>query len=832
MLRNYLLTALRNLRKYKLYSFITIGGLAVGLAACLLILLFVRDELSYDKWIPNAERIAQVETEFRIPGRDQLEFAASPGPAKAALEKDFSSDIERVVRIYQSEGPMRAGDRMFNDTISYVDPGFFEVFDLPSARGQRDQVLDRNDTLIVSERMASKYFGDQPAIGKVITVDNKYDYQVVGVFEDLPRNTHLKIDFIALFDTQRYAEYPWVAERWTSVNVHTYVLFRSREAMARVRADLTAFVDRNVKMEIPGFENARISDLMSIRLMPLLDIHLYDQRPGNYKPGGDITTVITFSAVAALILLIACINFINLATARSMQRAREVAIRKVVGASRGQLIGQFLGEAFLTTALALLIALALVEVALGPYNTFLDKQLELDIIGDPKLLAMIVGLVVVVGLLGGTYPAIYLSRFRPAHVLKANQSSASGSTRLRNSLVVFQFAVSVALLISTAVVYGQNRYARNLDLGYQTANRLVIDGLHDLPDKGELAATLKRAVGELAHVDHVSLSSDTPPLSNFNNTVLYPSATISEEHYIIESTDVDADFFSAYGVTPLAGRLFSKDFPTDARNIPKDKSQAATQSIVVNQTFLRKVGIATPEAAIGKVLWDISGVDPSSPLIRSTIIGVVPDMHLRSIEFEITPLIYHMYPEESGEFDALSIEVEPGEMQSTLASVESIWAKLAPGNVIRTVFVDQELASQYDAIAKRGYMFGAFALFAVLVACLGLFGLASFAAERRTKEIGMRKTLGASVFDIIRLMMWQFSKPVLIANVLAWPAAFYLMKRWLVTFKYHIELTDPVVLVFVFGGAGLVALAIAWATVVGQATRVARANPIHALRCE
>lgn len=403
---------------------------------------------------------------------------------------------------------------------------------------------------------------------------------------------------------------------------------------------------------------------------------------------------------------------------------------------------------------------------------------------------------------------------------------------MRNGLVVFQFAVSTALLISTAVVYGQNRYARNLDLGYASSNRLVVEGVSDMPGKGELAATLKQSIGGLAGVRHVGLSSDSPPLSSNNNTILYPSPTVTDKKYLIETIQVDWDFFTAWGVEPLAGRLFSSEFPTDVYNVPEDKSQEATQSLVVNRMFLEKTGIASPENAVGKVFWDISGLAPTDPLVRSTIIGVVPDMYLRSVEFEITPIVFQLHKEESGRFDDLAVEVAPGEMQATVAAIEPIWAKLAPGNPIRTEFVDQEIAAQYDAISKRGYMFGAFALFAVLVACLGLFGLASFAAERRTKEIGMRKTLGAGVFDIVRLMMWQFSKPVLIANIIAWPAAFYLMKRWLVTFKYHIELTDPVLVILVFGGAGVVALVIAWATVVGQTVRVARANPIHALRCE
>ncbi len=832
MLRNYLLTAVRNLRKHRLYSFITIGGLAVGLAACLMTLLFVRDELSYDDWLPNADRIATLEIEFRAPGREAMGFATTPGPAKAALEKDFSSDIERVVRVFDSGDLVRVGSKQFNEDIAYVDAGFFDMFDLPMVSGVREQALANNTSILLSERIAEKYFGDGPAIGQVMTIENEIDYQVVGVFRDLPRNTHLDLDMIALFDTERYKDKPWIAENWTSANTYTYVMFRSKEAMARVESDLPAFVDRNVELKIPGFENAVVSDMVIFSLMPVRDIHLYSKKPGTMRPGGDITTVITFGAIALLILLIACINFVNLATARSMSRAREVAMRKVVGAQRGQLVGQFLGEALLTALVALVIAVALVELALGPYNRFIDKQLSIDIIGDPALGAIMLGLVVVVGVLGGAYPAIYLSRFRPARVLKANQSSASGGTFLRNSLVVFQFAISIGLIVSTAIVYGQTSYARDLDLGFDKANKLVVLGLYNLPGKGATAQTLKGELAKLPHVRHVSMSSDAPPLSNNNNTVLYPSATERDTKFIVETLRVDADFFTTFGVEPLAGRVFSPEYGTDVRHIPDDETREGTESIIVNETFLAKLGYATPEEAIGVVLWDTVGPEAVDRLVRATIVGVVPDLKLRSVNFTITPMMYATFPEDSEFMNVVTLDVEPGHMKSTLAAVGALWAELAPDVPIRTAKIDAEVAEQYDAIEKRGHMFGAFALFAVLIACLGLFGLASFAAERRTKEIGVRKALGASVLDIVRLLMWQFSKPVLIANAIAWPVSFYVMNQWLGTFKYHIDLANPLLLVGVFGGAGLIAMLIAWLTVAGQAARVARASPILALRCE
>jgi putative ABC transport system permease protein len=832
MFLNYVLVALRNLRKHRLYSFITIGGLAVGLAACLMILLFVRDEVSYDEWLPNAERIANIEVTFHVPGREPMELGSSPGPLAPALMKDFSSDIERAVRIWESGELVRHGDKQFEETIAYADPGFFEVFDLPVVAGEREAALAGNTALLMTETMAAKYFGDEPAVGKVVTVDQKTDYTVVGVLKDLPRNTHLQLDFIALFDTERYKERPWVAENWTSANTHTYVLFRDRAAIDRVVADLPAFVDRNVKLEIPALDRMRMSELLVFNAMPLLDIHLHARKNGYFKDGGDITTVITFSAIAALILLIACINFVNLATARSMSRAREVAMRKVVGARRSQLVGQFLGEAVLTAAVAMIIAVALVEVALGPYGSFIDKPLSLDVFGDPSLLLLMVGLVAVVGVLGGLYPAIYLSRFRPARVLKANQSSASGSTFTRNALVVFQFAVSIGLIVSTAVVYGQTRYARDLDVGYERDHKLVIRAISDMPDADKAAQTLKAEIAALPGVERAALSSDAPPLRSNNNTLLYPKPTLDAEKYIFEKVRVDHDFFAVYGVEPIAGRVFSGDRLGDIRNVPDDEGAEPTQAIVINEMAVTKLGLTRAEDAVGVVLWDTLGPGDDQRLIRTEIIGVVPDLHLRSVHFHLTPMLYTLHATGSGEFYALTADVKPGEAPAAMAAIEGIWSRMAPGVPLRTQWIDEAVAAQYDAIEKRGHMFGVFSIFAVLIACLGLFGLASFAAERRTKEIGVRKALGAGVVDIVRLLMWQFSKPVLLANAIAWPAAFYVMSRWLETFRFHIELTDPLLLIGVFGGAGLLAMAIAWATVAGQAARVARASPIHALRCE
>jgi putative ABC transport system permease protein len=825
MLRNYLAVAIRNLVGNKLHALINIGGLAVGLAACLLILLFVRDELSYDTWLPNADRIASVETTFFVPGREKLEFAGTPGPFKPAIDKDFSSDVERAVRVYQDNEPVRAGDRLLRTDLTYVDPGFFEVFDLPMVAGDREAALANNASVILSQTAARRFFGDQPAVGNTITAGGTTVFTVVGVFADLPRTGHVEFEAIALLDLERYKDRPWVAEQWTSVNTRVYVLFRSRAAMARVAAAMPAFIDRNVSFDIPGLDE-KPSTLLRFDLLPILDIHLHSSKPG-YGNTGSFTAVLAFAGIALLILIIACINFVNLATARATTRAREVSMRKVVGATRAQLVVQHLGEAILTALVALVVAVALVELSLAPFNAFLHKQLRLDLLGDPPLLATMLGLILVVGVIGGLYPAFYLSRFRPAEVLKANQSSAHGSSLLRSGLVVFQFAISIGLIVCTATIYTQTVYARTLDLGFQREDRLMLAGLGDLP--AETRTTLKQEIIALPGVRGVSLSSDAPPLENNNNTLLYPTPMPDENRLIIETLRVDPDFFAVYGVGPLAGRLFSADRLADFQPDDDAPPERMHQAVVINMAFVGKLGATRPDEVIGTVLWEAN--QEAKGMTRTEIIGVVPDLYLRSVRNAVTPLMYYVSSPKQG-LGRLSVHLDPRRARETMQAIDGIWARLAPAVPIRTGFVADKLAEQYDGDEQRGQIFAGFAVFAVLIACLGLFGLASFSAERRTKEIGMRKVLGASILDIVRLLVWQFSRPVLIANLIAWPISFYLMSRWLRGFRYAIDLTDPRLLVGIFGGAALLALTIAWLTTAGHAYKVARANPGRALRVD
>jgi putative ABC transport system permease protein len=825
MWRHYLAVALRNLATQKRYAAITIGGLAVGLAACLVILLYVRDERSYERWLPNADRIATFETTVHVPGTETISFAGSPGPLKAALDKEFSSEIERTVRLYKEPSPVKVGDRVLRAEIAYVDPQFFDVFDLPMVVGDRAAAVRDASSIIVSATTARAWFGDAPPVGRALTIDGTHAYTVVGVFADLPRETHLQLAAIALFDVPRWKDQPFVAERWTASNVNTYALFRTPGAIDDVAARMPAFIDRNVVIDVPGFREAP-SQLLALFPRPLLDIHLHANVPG-YPNVGSFAAVVAFAGIALLILIIACINFVNLATARGMKRAREVAMRKVVGATRAQLIVQHLGEAIVTALIALVLAIALVELSLGAFNQFLDKSLRLDLTGDPTLWLTIAGLVLIVGVVGGLYPAVYLSRFRPAAVLKANQSGQHGSTALRSGLVVFQFAISITLMICTVVIYAQTVYARRLELGYQRRDRMTLGGLGALAD-GKNAATLKREIAALPGVEGVTLSSDTPPLDGDNHSLVYTRPVGDDGRMLIETLTTDPDFFQVYGVTPLAGRLFSIDHPADFS--PGPHPAVLKQGVIVNRAMVAKLGLADPSAAVGKVLWDVLDADDPRRT-ETTIVGVVPDLYLRSVRDEVTPMMFYVAPPER-HFSRLTLRAAPGRMPEVARAVEAVWARLMPELPIRIGYVEDALARQYDTDAQRGQIFAAFSILAIVIACLGLFGLAAFSAERRTKEIGMRKVLGASVLDVVRLLVWQFSRPVLIANLIAWPVGFLAMRAWLHGFQHRIDLTAPLVIVGVFGGAALLALGIAWLTTAGHALRVARRNPARALRVE
>ena len=824
MLSHYLTSAYRNLAKSPLYTALNLIGLAIGLAACILILLFVQGEFSFDRWIPDSSRIYRVHSKFDIPGREPMISTEAPGPTLRAM-KDYFPEVETGARIYVRRPRVKRDDKVFFDRIYLVDPQFFDVFPVRFIEGGPDQALSDTSSVILSQSMAKKYFGDEAALGQTLSIDDNVrdrEFKVTGVIEDTPRASHLQWDLIARFEEQEFKEQPWVAEQWTSVNMSIYVKLKPGADADALAARLPEFEKKNIPDMSVGGQTFAVHEFLTLSVMPVLDLHLHsvDQSQRHSRYGA----VMTFAAVAFLILVIACINFMNLATARASQRAREVAMRKVLGASRPELIAQFLGESVLVALASLVVAIALVELALPTYNDFLERELSIVFWGADSILPWLFGLVVVVGVIGGLYPAVYLSRFMPAQVLKANKSSdTKGSPRLRSALVVIQFAISIALMICTAIVYGQYHYSQNKDLGFEKSDLVVVRGLARHA-AAQVSEVLKTEIAKLPDVIGVTRSSDVPGGLSENNIPVQRPGEQASEPIVLGRIGVDWEFFDTYKIQLLAGRFLDERHTTDSATPDEPAEGGRAISIVVNNKAVGRLGFESPQAAIGQPLKMTNIADLRSAYLDARIVGVIRDFHYKSIREEIRPTLYLRDKQSFGE---LSVRVAPGAGTKVMPELERIWKAHVPTLPFNGEILADSLKELYRDEQARAQMFGAFALLAVIIACLGLYGLASFTAARRTKEIGIRKVLGASDLDIVRLLVWQFSKPVLIANLVAWPIAAYLMQDWLRSFQFRIGL-EPTT----FFAAGGLALAIAWVTVGGHALRVARTRPSYALRYE
>lgn len=826
MFQNYISVALRNLYKHKLYSAINIIGLAVGLAACILIMLFVRDELSYDKFWSNADRIYRLNTTFSPPGREPFVTVSAQGPTKHALKSYFPEDVDKVTRFNSMRVVLQKQDDVFSEQVMWTDTETIDIFDFDVVAGDLRQSMNDNASLAINETFAHKYFGDTNPIGQTLTLsvyNLKRDYRIGAVFKDLPHNTVLEFQAMAMIDEKDFVDQEWEFSQWFSVNNYVYFTLKPGTSIEPVNQRLDAFANNFIEISNTSLDGSA-SDFVHYSTQPMTAIQLdpAGARDGEMKPTGNMTTVLTFSAIAGLILVIACINFMNLATAKSTQRAREVALRKVLGAKRGQLVMQFLGESILIAVIGLVFGIVLVELTLPSFGDFVGKELAFNYLDGITILSLM-GLIGVVGILGGVYPALILSGFRPAHVLKANKSSeSSGSVRLRSVLVVMQFAISIALIVSTGVVYGQKLYATNMDPGFNKENLLVIRNTarNGAADKRE---ALKEQVKRLPGVKMVAYSSDAPSSGNENNTTVNIPSEEGDRSVLIGLHRVDYEFFDTYEIDFLAGRPYSRDYALDMRPRVEDMPEGTTVqgNLIVNEGAVRRFGFASPQDAIGKMVRLGGG----SRQAEMTIVGVIHDIKFQSLKAVMRPEMYILSPDD---FSNLNIRFE-GNPAELVSRIENVWKSMITEVPFAYDYVDEIMSEEFTREEDQSILLAIFAGLAVVIACLGLYGLASFTAERRTKEIGIRKVMGASVFDIVRLLLWQFSKPVLLANLIAWPLAAWGMLAWLESFPYRIEAWVLVPLCLV---AGIIALTIAWVTVGGNAARIARSNPIDALRYE
>jgi putative ABC transport system permease protein len=826
---HYLVAASRNLVKHKLYSFINIVGLSVGLACAIFIVLFLRDELSYDRWIPQSSDLYRLELTFHLTGRPPWPLATAPFPVLRAMQEEIP-EVKATAHLLPEPMTVTVGNRQFFETVAVVDPGFFQVVRLPLVEGDPASVLAQPESIVLSQRVARKYFGDTDPVGKIVTVTGSgilcdrndaacltaaHPLTVTGVLLDLPANTQLSVDLV-MPNSSQADELPkgFREQEWTSTNgVYNYVALAPGSDPEAVLAKLKPILDRNVNPKETSPEN-RGSGLEQFRLTQFRDVHLTSDNYGGMKPPGSWTTIYGFAIIAVLIMVVACFNFMNLATARATLRAREIGLRKAVGAAQSQLIVQFLVEALLMSLVSLVVALALVEVLLPLYDAFLDRPIAFDYLADWRLCLAVVASAFLAGLLSGVYPALVLSSFRPAAVLKTNVSTQTGSGLIRMGLVVWQFSVSIGLGIAAIVVFSQIRFARDMDLGFDRDGIVILRGITTLTPSA--TESLARALRANPGIADVALSNAVPfDLFNVSNVPVQTPGR--SQSFTAHLANISPEFPSLYGMQLLAGRLLSTAHGEDAfSSYPLAGSDAdAGRNVLINGEAARRFGY-TAEEAVGKT------IDMGAAHVK--IAGVLGDSMIDGVRESVLPAVYADFP---GANTLLSIRMHSGPVSDTLSFIDKTWRSFVPGSAIQRYFLSDSFDNLFKLDERQGAMFALFVGIAILISCLGLFGLAAFTAERRTKEIGIRKVFGARTRDVVRLLLWQFSIPVLIANVIAWPVAYYYLHHWLESYAYRISLNP-----LYFLTAGAIALAIAWATIFAHALRIARASPISALRYE
>ncbi|MEP6748489.1 MAG: ABC transporter permease [Bacteroidota bacterium] len=763
MIKNYLKIALRNIMRHKAYSAINIAGLAIGMASSIFILLWVQNELSFDRFHKNARDI------YRITA-NASDFKAAVNCAGMPAElKQQMPEIKNFVRFsHPVTTLLETGNRKFTEKrVFYVDSTFFEVFSFPLLKGNAATAMQKPDAILITADMAIKYFGKEDAIGKILRKDNGVNVTVTGVLANIPSNSHLQFDFIMPMSAVMHTNYDLMKNTWESFNFYSYVqLDKNLVPDAAAIAGLNQQMDQIYKKQQPNGMKVtfQLQPLTSIHLQPALQVDL----PGH----GNLQYVNIFFIVAIFILIVACINFMNLATARSARRAKEVGLRKVVGAVRGQLIGQFLGEALLISFFALLFAIGIVLVFLPLFNNLSGKELSIHLL-DGKILAALVGIALATGLISGSYPALFLSGFKPVKVLKGNMKLLGGNLVFRNALVVTQFIVSIVLLVGTVVIYNQLQFIKHRNPGFAKDNLLYMPMSGDIYNhQQELRTELQRN----PLTSNYTIVSELPVNIMSGDVDIKWEGKDPRSQVVIPSMTVSESFIDVFKMKILSGRNFSAAVKTDSNNY------------MINEKAVQLMGMKI-ENAVGKPLSFYSR--------KGTIIGVVQDFNFKPIQQSIEPLILRL----NKYGGTVIVRANPGSTEATIAALGKISQQLNPAYPFTYNFLDQDLANLYSGEQQMGSIFNLFAILAILISCLGLYGLSAFMAQQRTKEIGVRKVLGASIFNIVYLLSTGFTRLILIATVIAIPIAWFAINSWLQSFAYHIKVSW-----IVFGCAPLAAL--------------------------
>jgi putative ABC transport system permease protein len=789
MFKNYLLVALRNLRRFKGYSFINIFGLAIGLCCALLILLWVQDELSYDKFHRNAKNLYRVE-QNQFYGGQPYHVNVMPFPS-GPVWKEKIPEIQDATRYAWCGGlAFRHGDNTYFENDVYgVDPAFFTMFDYLLRSSDRSLVMNDPYSVVINEATAIKYFGDENPIGQVLLVDNQYELTVTAVLE----KNHFSsvLNPVILINMELMKVLDRYSDNWGSNNVGTYILLSDNADIKEVNRKITEVT----------YQNREPAETVYMAA-PMTGIHLHGYFGFDKDPIG-IVYIYVFSIIAGFVLLIACVNFMNLATARSAMRAREIGMRKVVGACRKNIIFQFIGESILLAFVAALVALVFVILLLPMFNQIAGKEIGWRSLFQWKFLLGTLAITIIAGIVSGSYPALFLSGFQPVKVLKGNLQLGR-SQILRKALVVFQFAMSIILIISALTVYHQLKFMRSKDLGFDDQQVVAISLYGNI---GKSYESLRQELTRLPEVLGITASSHRPTNIGSNSSGVDWDGKDQDMKIVVGMSSVDFDYIETMKIQMLEGRAFSRAFPSDPLNDNKGGA------FVINERLAK---LMNKESVVNQRLH-FAGVD-------GTIIGVMKDFHFRSVHNEIEPLALFIAPEW---FSTMLIRLQPGDPAASLAAVKTVWNRLLPNYPFEYRFLDEDFEWMYRNDVRTSKLIKYFTFLAIAIACLGLFALASFTAERRTKEIGIRKVLGSSVSNLIILVSSEFTKWVLVANLIAWPTAWYIMQKWLQNYFYH---TNLQILIFIL--AGILTLISAFITVSYQSIKVATANPVKALRYE
>ncbi len=808
MLKNYFKLAWRNLMKYKFISFINLFGLTIGLTCCLLILTYILNELSYDKYNKNADRIYRVtRTFYDGNGKEMLNLSTVAPPFGYYLPTDFP-EIEKITRLLNNgTTPLRYKDKLINEpNVYFADENLFDVFTVDVLKGNPKTALNEPFSVMLTEETARKYFGNEDPINKVLRANDQFDVKVTGVYKNFPPNAHIHPNILVSFNTLKDSAV-YGAENlrtnWGNNSFFTYIMLPKNYNIESMKSRFPAFLDKHMA---GNYGPNQPSKFTKLDLQKLTDIHLYSHTDYEAEPNGDINRVYIFSAIALFVLLIACINYMNLSTARSALRAKEIGIRKVVGASKKELVAQFLSESVLLTWSAIIIAFVLLYLLLPWLNKVSSQNLSVSILFKWQVLVPLFLAPFVVGIISGIYPAIFMSSFQPVKTLKGLFKVGGSSISFRKVLVVTQFAISIILIITTVVVFQQLRYMQNASLGYDKDHLITMSYYTQLNDQYE---AFRNTLLQNSNIKDVARSSRIPTrrLLDGMGAQVPGNDSMVPVKADIRFLATDYDFIPAYGIPLAAGRNFSRSYGTD------------TSNFIINEAAVKAIGWKSNDQAVGK--------DFKYGQFSGHIIGVVKDFHFESLHQTITPLVFVLPPPSQSFYNNISIKISGKNIASSLETIKNTWQKFLPQLPYQSSFFDENFAKLYDAERKQETIFTTFACIAIFIACLGLFGLSAFAISQRVKEIGVRKVLGASTTTIVSLLSKDFLKLVLIAAIIAFPIAWYAMHNWLQDFAYRISMHW-----WVFIIAAIAAAFIALITVGMQAIKAATANPVKSLRTE